>query len=502
MVSLTLSFIRETVAGAEKEDLLKVVERYGGSVMKPEDELASDAEAPDINLTDLGNARRLVVQHGENIRYCHPESRWYVWNERVWKPDDTAAVFRLAKDTVGSIYIEAGQTDDEDKRKAIAKHAFRSESLSRLQSMIALASSEPGIPVLREQMNRDPWLLTAENGTLDLRTGKLREHRREDFITKCVPIRYDEAASAPTFKRALMEIMNGRLDLVNYLRRVCGYTLTGDVSAKALFILYGRGDNGKRLLLEILRELLGPFAVVAEPNLLMSRRGEAHPTGVAKLWGARLAIATETTENRSFNEALVKQLTGGDTLTGRFMRQDFFDFKPTHKLFLATNHRPIVRGTDRAIWERIHLIPFDVTFHKPETGKEPIADPMMLDKLRAELPGILAWAVKGCLEWQKDGLRPPAEVVSATDEYRAEMDVVAQFLEDCCILEPNAQAGATDLYTAYKNWCSANGERWLSQRLFGGRLNERGYESRRGAGGTWIYDGIGIVQDYSEMSAY
>lgn len=385
-----------------------------------------------------------------------------------------------------------------DLRKAIAKHAMRSESHSRLQAMIALAASEPGVPVLREQFNREPWLLTVENGTLDLRTGTLREHRREDYITRHVPIRYDAAAVAPTFEAALLDIMKGRKVLVDYLQRVIGYSLTGLTTEQAMFLFYGRGANGKSVLLDVIQMLLGPYATVTEPELLMSRRHEAHPTGLAKLWGARVAIASETGEGRAFNEALLKQLTGSDKLTARFMRQDFFEFEPTHKLFLATNHRPQVRGTDHAIWRRLHLIPFDVTFHKPGTGKEPVQDPYLLDKLRAELPGILAWAVRGCLEWQKGGLRPPAEVIAATEEYRSDMDVIAQFLDEACITAPNAMAGATDLYNAYKNWCTASGERWLSQRRFGERLSERGFERRRGTGGAIVYDGVGVIRDFSE----
>lgn len=486
-------------------DWLDVLNQRGPEALRAARETAEtwepDAGTQDVHLTDLGNARRLVARHGRNIRYSHPESRWYVWNGRVWEPDDTAAIFRLAKATVGTIYGEAAGIADDDERKAIAKHAFRSENHSRLQAMISLAASEPGVPILREQFDRDPWLLTVANGTLDLRTGTLREHRREDFMTKHVPIRYDEKATAPRWERFLLEIVDGRIALTEFLRRMVGYCLTGLTTEQVMFILWGTGSNGKSVFLDILRELLAPLAVATEPDLLMSRRNDAHPTGIAALWGARVAIAVETGEGRRLNETLVKWLTGGDKLTARFMRQDFFEFAPTHKLLLATNHRPVVRGTDHAMWRRIRMVPFTVTFYEPETGQQPVKDPHLVDKLRAELPGILAWAVQGCLEWQRDGLRPPAEVLAATDEYRADMDVVAQFLEDACLLAPNAHSGATDLYNAYKNWCTANGERWLSQRRFGGRLSERGYESRRGAGGTMVYDGIGIVQDFSEFKA-
>lgn len=479
--------------------------RYAQTAAEPWQPSAADehetASERLTHFTDLGNARRLVKQHGDDIRYSHPQKRWYVWNGRIWKPDDTAEIERRAKQTVLSIYDEARRIaeDKDDERQKLVKHALRSESRFRLSAMIELANSELPIPILPEQLDSYPKLLTVANGTLDLRTGTLREHRRADYITKMVPIHYDAAATAPRWERFLLEVMGGDKELVSYLQRVVGYCLTGDTSEQVLFLLHGTGSNGKTVFLEVLRALLEPFAVTTEPDLLMTRRNDAHPTGLAALWGARIAIAVESDEDRRLNETLVKWLTGGDKLTARFMRQDFFEFTPTHKLFLATNHRPIIRGTDHAIWRRIHMIPFSVTFHEPNGRNEPKQDPRLLDKLRAELSGILAWAVRGTVEWQRDGLRPPSQVKAATNKYRADMDIIGRFLEERCLFAPNAMIGATPLYEAYVEWCKANGERWEKQRSFGGRMTDRGYKSRPGRGNRQVYDGIGLlpVEDVS-----
>lgn len=442
-------------------------------------------ESEPVNLTDLGNARRLVKQFGQDLRYCYPFGCWYVWDGRRWIEDTTATVERLAKETVRMMYLEAAGLDDAE-RKALVKHALRSEAKERLAAMLLLARSEEGIPVLPEELDRDPYLLNVANGTLDLRTGQLRPHRREDMITRIINVNYDPKAQCPLWESFLKRIMGGNQHLIDFLQRAAGYSLTGDVSEQVLFLAHGTGANGKTVFLRTLLNLLGPYGKPTEPELLLARHGEVHPTGLADLMGARLAVVLETEEGRRLNESLTKWLTGGDKLKARKMRQDFFEFEPTHKIWLATNHKPTIRGTDYAIWRRLRLIPFNITIPEEER------DPHLVDKLKAELPGILAWAVRGCLAWQERGLGMPDEVKQATEAYREEMDLLADFLAECCITGTDKRASAKQLYEAYCSWCGRNGEHILTQKAFGMRLSERGLE-RKKTGGVYWWRGIGLV---------
>lgn len=460
----------------------------------PEANKKTDEQPSGEHLTDLGNARRLVARHGQDLRFCHPWGKWLVWTGKRWKIDNTGAVLRLAKETVRSIYAEAAAEPDDKQRQRIVDHAVRSESAARIRAMVALAESEPGIPVLPAELDRDPWLLNVKNGTIDLRTGELRPHRREDLITKIAPVEYNPAAECPRWKQFLNEIMDGNQSLINFLQRAAGMSLTGDTSEHVLFICHGSGRNGKSTFLNTLLALLGDYGMTAAPDLLIAKQNDRHPTELADLFGKRLVVSIESEEGRRLAESLVKQLTGGDKIKARRMREDFWEFSPSHKLWLATNHKPRVRGTDIAIWSRLKLIPFAVTFPEDKQDKQ------LAKKLLAELPGILRWAVEGCLTWQRDGLRVPEEVKAATESYRQEQDVLAAFLNECCIINPLAKVAARNLYKAYVNWCEENGEHPLAQRNFGMRLAERGFESQRGTAGKYFWKNLGLRSEVSEPS--
>jgi putative DNA primase/helicase len=425
-----------------------------------------------VNLTDLGNAERLVERHGVDLRYVYAWEKWLVWDGRVWKVDDTGEVERRAKETVRAIYVEASNAEGADARKALASHAKSSEARGRIEAMISLARSEPGIAIAPEELDADPWALTTPNGTLDLRAGELRPHRREDHITKASPVEYDPDAAAPAWAAFLERVLPGE-ELRAFVRRVVGYSATGDTSEQCMMINHGTGANGKSTFQEAIAAALGNYAMRAPTEMLLAKHSSGIPNDVARLKGARFVSASETEEGRRLAESLVKDLTGQDTITARFMRAEWFDFRPTHKLWLSTNHKPEIRGTDTAIWRRIRLVPWAVTIPPVQQDKK------LPSKLREELPGILAWIVKGCLEWQREGLRPPAEVRRATGKYRAEMDVLAAFIDDECVVSEHATASAKALYSAYRGWCEENGEKAESQRRFGGRLKERGYESGR-----------------------
>jgi putative DNA primase/helicase len=426
---------------------------------------------PSFNLTDLGNARRLIHRRGRNLRYCWLWSKWLVWDGKRWIKDDSGEVYRLAKETVAGIYQEAAAANDE-ARKAIAKHAMRSEAGARIKEMVDLARSD--VPVMPDELDADPDLLNAENGTIDLRTGELQEHRREDLITKIAPVEYDPDAAAPAWATFLERVLPSE-ELREFVQRAAGYSATGDTSEQCMFINHGTGANGKSTFQETAAAALGDYAMRTPTETLLAKRSDGVPNDIARLKGARFVSASETEEGRRLAESRIKDLTGQDTISARFMRAEFFDFAPTHKLWLSTNHKPEIRGTDNAIWRRIRLVPWSVAIPPNEQDKKLAA------KLRDELPGVLAWVVRGCLEWRRVGLRDPEAVCRATVEYRAEMDVLGAFLSECCVLGDDQDVAAADLYRAYSEWCKDTGEAPVKQRRFGGQLTERGtFERYRG----------------------
>jgi putative DNA primase/helicase len=331
--------------------------------------------------------------------------------------------------------------------------AKRSESAERLAAMLKVAMSEPGVPATTDQFDADPFAFNVANGTIDLRAGELRAHRREDLITKLAPVTYDPQASAPIWAAFLERISGGDAEIVDYLWRLFGMCLTGDIRTQELFIFWGGGANGKNVLLDTVCSVLGDYAAPAPPELLTSKTGHDHPTEVADLCGRRFVVASETEENAHLRVALMKRLTGDARLKARFMRQDYFEFPRTHKLVLVTNSRPVIRETTNAVWRRIRLVPFTVTIPEQEQ------DLQLLEKLCAERAGILAWLVAGCLEWQARGLQPPAAVTDATSAYAKDQDPLSDYLA-ARVRAGDARQRITrnDLYSDYLSWCSQTRE--------------------------------------------
>jgi putative DNA primase/helicase len=437
--------------------------------------------------TDYGNAERLVAQHGQDLKYCHPWRHWFCWDGQRWRPDDTGGPARAAKLTVRSIYDEAASGRDEDERKAIAGWACKSEAAGRITAMLSLASSEADVVVLPEELDIDPWALNVENGTVDLHTGDLQPHDREDLITKIAGCRYDPKAEAPTWTKFLERVMDGNQELIAFLQRAVGYSLTGTTGEECLFIPYGTGANGKSKFLGAIHALLGGYAQQLPRETLTTRQRNGNiPNDLAALQGIRFTTAIETRQGQRLDEELVKQLTGGDKIRARFLHAEFFEFRPAAKIWLATNHKPKITGTDDGIWRRIRLVPFEVTIPEDERDHDLAA------KLEAELPGILAWAVEGCLAWQQHGLKPPTAVASATDTYRQEEDLFGDFVEQCCVTGDGCYGYAKDLHAAFVEF---TGDR-ISQKAFSGILRERGYDTTRvGHGGSRAWLGIALSSE-------
>jgi putative DNA primase/helicase len=444
---------------------------------------------PKERFTDLGNALRLVREHGTEIRYVGQWGSWLVWDGRRWERDHAGNVHELAKASVASMWRELATIDNPDRREAQAKWAVRSEGAARIEAMVRLARTDPRVAVGPDDLDADPWALNALNGTVDLRTGLLRPHDPAALHTKVASVQYLLDAQAPRFHQFLEAIVPDP-DVRVFLQRAVGYSLTGLTTEQVLFFAHGSGANGKSTLFETLLALLGDYGRHSDPELLLAKGGDVHPTGVADLMGARLVVSSEIEEGRRLAEATVKQLTGGDRIKARYMRQDFFEFTPTHKLFLHANHRPIVRGTDHAIWRRLRLVPFTVTIERSDQ------DPHLAARLEGELPGILNWALAGARDWIHGGLTEPLAVQAASDDYRADMDILGAFLADRCVQFPYAQVTAEHLYRAYTDWCDENGERPITQRRLGMSLTERGFDRAKSTTTRrWQWTGLGLAAE-------
>ena len=425
----------------------------------------------DFRATDLGNAELLVRRHGDALRFCHAWAKWLCWDGTRWAVDDSGEVHRRAASTVRELYGAVGSIVDDERRKAIAKHAVNCEAKSRLDSMVHLAANQAELVIRPEDLDTNPMVLNVTNGTVDLCTGELRPHDRGHHISKLAPVKYDPEAQCPQWLRFLHRIFDGHAKLISFVQRACGYSLTAKTGEQCLFLCHGTGANGKSTLLETILHMLGDYALMTPSETLLLKRTEGIPNDVARLRGARYVSAIETEENRRLAESRIKSLTGGDTISARFMRGEWFDFEPEFKLWLGTNHRPHVKGTDLAIWRRIRLIPFTVTIPPAER------DPELKDKLKAELPGILRWAVLGCLEWQRRRLDPPDAVRLATADYRKAEDQLGRFVEECCETgDDDLTTPSRRLYNRYKAWADDTGERPLHEKGFGERMTERGFK--------------------------
>jgi putative DNA primase/helicase len=399
--------------------------------------------------------------------------KWVVWTGRQWKMDDGYLVHDKGLQMIRGIYDELLQTDDYRDRLEIEKYAMQAEAVRRRKAFIEAASWIPDLNITTSDVDKDPWLFNVLNGTIDLRSGEFREHRQEDMITKSAGVEYNGEADCPVWKQFIREIMNYHTELIGFLQTAAGWALTGDTSEQTMFILFGAGANGKSTFLNTLMKLLGDYAVATPTDTFMKRNGEQISNDIARLRRTRFVTTTEAKQGKRLSEPLIKQITGNDAMTARFLYGEFFDFIPTFKIFMATNHKPLIRGTDYGIWRRIKLIPFTTTI-TPERQ-----DKRLEEKLLREGPGILNWLLEGTLRWCGKGLNTPAIISTATEEYRNEMDVLGNFIKECCIHKSEVSIRIRELFKAYQDWCEGNNEHAVSERFFGLHLKEMGIEQSR-----------------------
>jgi len=455
----------------------------------------SDVDLNAFHWTDSGNAEAFAALYGDRLRFAHlPPAKggsiaghFLVWSGHRWATAETGEVDRWALLVARAREKAALDIEDLDRRKAALSWAMQSESAYRRRTTADLVRVTAPVATRFTDYDRDPWVLGCENGVLDLRDGTLREGRPADMVTKSVGYGFDEDADCPRWRRFLDEVFDGDTALVGFLQRAVGYSLTGDTREQVLFLCHGTGSNGKSVLLSTLRALLGDYADNTPFSTFEWDRSNANTNDVAALVGRRLVTAAETSEARRLNEARVKAVTGGDPVTARFLFSEYFTYVPTYKVFLAMNALPKVVGTDEGIWRRIRLVPFRVSFK----GRE---DKTIGDKLRAELPGILNWALDGCLQWQTKGdLCAPTAVVDATAAYRTESDLVGRFLGETTMPLETGTVRASELYRAYATWCDDAGEKPVTGTTFGLRLGEKGFDKKRMTDGFY-YVGLCLVE--------
>jgi putative DNA primase/helicase len=420
-------------------------------------------ESRPIKYADEALALHFTSRHEHNLRFVNRWGRWLIWDGHRWRADETLRAFDLARAIARETSAEIVAGNGPPKLASMVASAKTVAAVERLARADRRHASGT------DDWDADPWLLNAPTGTVDLRTGRLRAHSRADLITKMTAVAPN--GDCRLWLVFLDRVFEGNKELVAFHKRILGYCLTGSIREHALFFLYGTGGNGKGVLLNTLHGILGDYSGIAAMETFTASKADRHPTDVAMLRGARVVIAQETEDGQRWAESRIKALTGGDPISARFMRQDFFTFNPSFKLLIAGNHKPSLRNVDEAVKRRFNLLPFTVTIPKGERDLELAA------KLKAEWSGILAWAIEGCLEWQRIGLCPPPTVINATESYLADEDAIGRFLDQCCATDnQDPIEEVNDLYACWRVWCTAGGEYVGSIKRFSQNLENRKFE--------------------------
>ncbi|AIC95407.1 phage/plasmid primase, P4 family [Shouchella lehensis] len=451
---------------------------------------------PFFKLTELGNAERIVYEHGKDIKYC-PEREWLIWDNKRWVEDSKKLIETITAKTLRAIYKDADETENEGIAKKLNEWAQKCERRSvRINSIL---DARPMVSVTNDELDKHPLLFNVRNGVIDLKTGKLINHDRDYLFTKIADIDYDKNAKCPNWNNFLESIFQddqGNVDheLIRFMQKAIGYTLTGDISEQQMFFLFGTGRNGKSTFINTIQRILGAYGKQTNSDTFIRKKNDSGINNdIARLDKARFVSAVESEEGQQLSESLVKQITGGERMMARFMRQEFFEFTPEFKVFFTTNHPPVIRGADEGIWRRICQIPFKVTIPKDKIDRR------LPQKLEAEMPGILAWAVEGCLLWQREGLEHPPSIKKATQAYREDMDIMGPFIAEKCIVAEKAQAEAKELYKEYQDFCYSNGEFELKNRAFYRLLESRGFKKKKGAKNKTFFEGLVLAKNSPEL---
>jgi len=437
--------------------------------------------------TDSTNAELFVHAYRDTIRYCAAWKKWLIWNGNSWRADERFEIQAMCLEFLRSLFSKAASAKDHQRALEFEKHIVRSEALRKRKALVETATYVRSAWLDPGEMDGDPFLFNVRNGTIDLTTGIIHEPLKKKYITKCAAVEYQKGARCEVWLSFLDRIMGGRKDLISFLQMAVGLSLTGDMNVQSMFILHGNGANGKSTFLNAIMDVMGEYATTAQTETFLKKNANAMNNDVARLRGARFVTTMEAEQGRSLSEPVIKQVTGQDPLIARFLYGEFFVFLPTFKLFMATNHKPIIKGNDLGIWRRIKLIPFTVTIPEKER------DPVLAQKLKCEKSGILNWAIEGCLRWQREGFVEPDDVRFATDEYHDEMDMLGTFIDECCVVDSTdtVRVSTGDLYRCYLSWCERNQERPYTHRIFAIRLQETGMKKGRSSSSRY-WEGVGL----------
>ncbi|GAB0170523.1 phage/plasmid primase, P4 family [Lysinibacillus sp. CTST325] len=447
------------------------------------DAVADDVEEKPkkkFRLNELGNAERIAYEYGHAIRFVS-EIGWMLWDGKRWKYDNKLQIERIAN----KVLRELEKSEDDMEKSWARKCGKRNIRMNSIKDLMPL------VPAEREEFDRHKFLFNCSNGILNLRTGKLQQHDRELRLSKLANVEFEEKAQCPTWLSFLQQIFKGDNDLIDYMQRLIGYSMTGDISEQGMYFLVGGGSNGKSTFINIIKAMMGDYGLQTKSDTFIKKKNDGANNDIARLVGSRFVSAVESEEGEKLQESLVKTITGGEPILARFLRQEFFEFLPEFKVFFTTNHKPIIGGVDEGIWRRVKIIPFTLNLKPHERDKK------LEEKLSLEMSGILNWALEGCMKWQQSGLKEPKVVVDATGNYKEEMDILGPFLDERCYMDPKDTATkieAKELFNIYSNWCYAAGERSISNRAFYRMLETKGFGKTKGAGNKTFLTGITILE--------
>lgn len=440
-------------------------------------EVVEDKPKRKFKLTEMGNAERIAYEYGHVIKYIN-DIGWFIWDGKRWKVDTKKEIERITAKVLRSL----SKSEDEAEAKWSRMCERRNIRMNSIKDLMPLVPGE------RTDFDKHKYLLNVENGIVDLKTGKLQQHDRELGLTKITNIAFDENAKCPEWLKFLDQIFLGDQALVEYMQRLIGYSLTGDISEQIMMFLVGGGSNGKSTFINTIKDLMGDYGKQAKSDTFIKKKESGANNDIARLVGSRFVSAIESEEGEKLADSFVKQITGGEPVLARFLRQEFFEFIPEFKVFFTTNHKPIIGGLDEGIWRRVKLIPFNLSLPAHKRDKR------LPEKLSLEMPGILNWAIDGCMKWQQDGLKEPKVVAEATGKYKDDMDILAPFLDEICYVDERENESimieAKELYNTYERWCFNSGERSLGNRSFYRMLETKGFGKTKGTGNKTFLTGI------------
>lgn len=432
-----------------------------------------------FRLTELGNAERIAYEYGHVIKYVS-DMGWLIWDGKRWKIDNKKEIFRIAAKVLRELY----KSDDE----AEVKWAKMCERLNVVRNSLTFLMSL--VPAEREDFDHHKYLFNVQNGIVDLKTGKLQPHDRELGLTKITNVQFDENAKCPEWLNFLEQIFQGDKELIEYMQRLIGYSLTGEITEQIMVFLIGGGSNGKSTFINTIKDLMGEYGKQAKSDTFIKKKETGANNDIARLVGSRFVSAIESEDGEQLSEAFVKQITGGEPVLARFLRQEYFEFIPEFKVFFTTNHKPVIKGVDEGIWRRVKLVPFNLQLPKEKR------DLKLPEKLSLEMPGILNWAIEGCMKWQQSGLNEPEIVAKATGEYKEDMDILGPFLYECCYapMIDEVKIEAKELYEVYQNWCYKTGEFALKNRAFYRAMETKGFKKKKGAKNKTYIHGVTLKE--------